>query len=384
MESLAFAPAVRRNTPVIIGICGASGSGKTFSGLELATGLAGGGKVALIDTEGRRSLIYADLPGENGQPRFVFDHCDFESPYTPQRFLQALQAAESAGYAVVIVDNFSDEYTGEGGLVDMAGEEEKRVRNAAAAWAKPKSFHKLVIRWLRQSRCHVIFLMRAQEKVKLEKVVRDGREQTLVVPIGWQPVCERNVPYDMTVSFLLVPEAPGEPQPIKLPEQLKAFFPLGRQITRESGRQLRAWCDGGAAAKPAAKSAPKSPAKPRGRMKPDIADYDTSADYRSPAASAEISDKVLLAQAYDAAAGGTLPLRVFWEETLAGTGKRALLKGVLEKYLKPMAEAADAKQLEATPEESPGGSGPPPEPSVSVDFPLPPGDAEEAVLERVE
>jgi len=239
-ETFKFAPAVRVNTPMIIGISGASGAGKTYTALELAMGLAGGGKVLVIDTEGRRALHYADLG------RFGFDHCDFEAPYTPLRFLAVLQQAERAGYAVIVVDSFSDEYVGEGGLVDMANAEEKRVHNTAASWARPKAEHKLVTRWLRQSRCHIIFCLRAEEKVRLEKAMRDGREQTVVVPIGWQPICEKNTPYEMGSSFLLTPDAPGVPKPIKLQEQHRAFFPLDRPITRTTGEQLAAWCAGGA------------------------------------------------------------------------------------------------------------------------------------------
>jgi hypothetical protein len=43
------------------------------------------------------------------------------------------RAAEQAGYAVIVTDSYSDEYVGEGGLVDMAAEEEKRVRNYVTA-----------------------------------------------------------------------------------------------------------------------------------------------------------------------------------------------------------------------------------------------------------
>lgn len=253
MAEFKFAPAVRLNTPMIIGISGASGSGKTFTALTLAMGLAGPeGKIAFIDTEGRRSLHYADLKGPDGKLLFAFDHCDMPAPYSPARFLDALTTAEKAGYAVIVVDSFSDEYVGAGGLVDMADAELARVKNSAAAWAKPKAQHKLVTRWLRQSRVHVIFCLRAEEKVRLEKVMRDGREQTVVVPIGWVPITEKNVPYEMGTSFMLTPDAPGVPKPIKLQEQHRSFFPLDKPVTRQTGIELAAWCAGGAPATPPA------------------------------------------------------------------------------------------------------------------------------------
>lgn len=248
--SFTFTPAVRENTPIVMAIAGPSGSGKTFTALELAMGLAGVGKIALIDTEGRRGLHYADLKMPNGEPRFRFDHCDFRAPYTPVRFLDALKAAEGAGYSVIVTDSFSDEYVGEGGLVDMAAAQP--VENTAAKWAKPKAQHKLVIRWLRQSRCHLIFCIRAEEKVRLEKVFNEHKrkEEVVIVPIGWQPIAEKNTMYDMTASFMLHPEEPGVPHPIKLQEQHRPFFPAGNPITRESGIELAAWAAGGVAAPP--------------------------------------------------------------------------------------------------------------------------------------
>jgi hypothetical protein len=387
--SFTFEPAIRTQTPMIIGIAGPSGSGKTYTALTLAMGLAGPyGKVAVGDTEGRRALHYADLRGDDGEPVFRFDHCDIEAPYTPARFLEVMQTAAAAGYAVVVLDSFSDEYVGEGGLVDMADAELKKMRvpNTAAAWAKPKAQHKLVTRWMRQSRCHLIFCLRAEEKVRLEKVVRDGREQTVVVPIGWQPICEKNVPYEMATSFMLTPDAPGVPKPIKIQQQHRHLFPTDRPITRASGQALAEWCAGGMPVK----SAPE----PRERPSRAIRYHDEGRAESAPASLAEAPDSVLLSTAYDAAAQGTAALRVFWEETLEGTGKRRYLKTVMEKYLKPLAEQADQAAAEGIPasestaeaaEEAPGDGVPKlqTERSSSAD-PVPsPGD-EEPALEAVE
>lgn len=243
-----FRPAVRENTPMVMALAGASGSGKTFTALELAMGLADGGKIAVIDTEGRRALHYADVRGPDGAPMFRFDHCELRPPFSPDRFLEAMKAAEAAGYRVIVIDSFSDEHEGEGGLIDMAAA--GRSENTAANWARPKAAHKLIVRWLRQARCHVIFCLRAEERVRLEKVYdeRKQREVTAVVPIGWWPIAEKRFMYDMTASFLLSPTKPGIPEPIKLQEQHRRYFPEGKPVTRESGRQLATWAAGGAPA----------------------------------------------------------------------------------------------------------------------------------------
>src|SRR6185436_10622008 len=58
--SFVLKPAVRENVPLLIGLAGGTGSGKTYSAMRLAKGLAGGQKFAVIDTESGRARAYAD------------------------------------------------------------------------------------------------------------------------------------------------------------------------------------------------------------------------------------------------------------------------------------------------------------------------------------
>lgn len=324
MSEFVFAPAVREGTPMIVALAGASGSGKTYTALELAMGLAGGGKIAFIDTEGRRGLHYAD--------QFQFDYCELRSPYTPRRFLAAWKSAEAAGYAVIVTDSYSDEYVGEGGLVDMKDAQLRAMKrpNDAAAWAFPKAEHKMGLRWMRQARCHLIFCLRAEEKVKLDRI---GGE-TKVVPIGWMPICEKNVPFEMTTSFMLTPShpgivvAPGEvlgAGAIKLQAQHRAFFPYGKPITRECGRLLAEWCAGGATP-----SAGPPPAR-GARSEESVSPHPTS-------------DRATLeAAGWEAAADGTEALEKWWKGL--SRGERAALGRDLRDDLKAAAEAdEDSKQ----------------------------------------
>lgn len=240
-----FQPAVRTNTAIIIALAGASGSGKTKSALELAVGLAGAdGKILLIDTEGRRALHYAD--------EYRFYHHEWRPPFTPAALGEMLREADRQKFAAVIVDSMSDEHEGEGGLCDMAEAELAKQgsnKNSAAAWARPKAQHKReIVRWLRQARCHVIFCLRADEKVRFEKAERNGKEVTVVVPIGWQPIAEKRLLYDVTTSLLFKPDAgrAGMPEAIKLYDKHAPFFPADKRVSREAGRALAAWCAGGA------------------------------------------------------------------------------------------------------------------------------------------
>ena len=89
-------PAVRERVNLRICLAGESGSGKTHSALMLAAGISGDKRPLVIDTESRKSLMDAG--------RFEFDHADFEPPFTPERFVEAIRAGEQAGYAAIIVD----------------------------------------------------------------------------------------------------------------------------------------------------------------------------------------------------------------------------------------------------------------------------------------
>lgn len=244
--SFHFRPASRENVGLLIALAGASGSGKTFSALRLAKGLAGGGKIAFIDTEARRALHYAD--------RFDFLHADMRPPFRPARFIEAIRAAEDAGAAVVIVDSMSHEYDGEGGIIDWADELAANGVKSPGNWKDPKLAHKKLMNALLQMRAHLIFCLRADEKIE---IIREGGK-TQVRPLGWMPICEKRFMFEMTASFTLTPDRPGFPQyglPHKVQEQHRGMFPDSRAIGEEAGEALRAWAAGGSAPAPADKIA---------------------------------------------------------------------------------------------------------------------------------
>lgn len=235
--SFSFRPASRENVGLLIAMAGASGSGKTFSSLRLARGLAGDGKIAFIDTEARRALHYAD--------RFAFLHADMRPPFRPARFVEAIRAAEDAGASVVIVDSMSHEYDGEGGIIDWADELAAGGMKSPGNWKDPKLAHKKLMNALLQMRAHLIFCLRADEKIEI--IRENGKTQ--VRPLGWMPICEKRFMFEMTASFTLTPDRPGFPQyhlPHKVQEQHRGMFPEGEPIGERAGEALRAWAAGGA------------------------------------------------------------------------------------------------------------------------------------------
>jgi len=251
-KAFTFTPAVRDHTYTLTSFSGASGSGKSYSALEYATGLAGGKKIAGIDTEAGRLKHYAD--------HFQFDHCDFKPPFTPDRYMDAILQAEKDGYEVIIVDSVSHEWAGEGGIMDMQEETLERMsggdyRKMGAltipSWSKPKQAHKKMMSRLLQVRAHLIFCLRAEEKLSMEtKTGEDGRKKTVIIAANdrpvhqrWRPICEKNFIYEMTTSILLLPDQPGVPIFTKLQEQHKDCFKHDEKISSRSGELMRGWAE---------------------------------------------------------------------------------------------------------------------------------------------
>jgi hypothetical protein len=234
-----FAPAKRENVSVLIALAGSSGSGKTFSALRLAQGISPTGKIAFIDTEARRGLHYAE--------EFKFIHADMRPPFTPARFIEAILAAEATGAEVVVIDSFSMEYDGEGGIIDWADRLASEGVKSPGNWKEPKLAHKKMMNALLQCQASVIFCLRADEKIE---ILRENGK-TVVRPLGWMPICEKRFLYEMTASFTLTPDRPGIPHfdlPHKLQRQHRAMFSDKEPISEESGRLLAEWASGGSAA----------------------------------------------------------------------------------------------------------------------------------------
>lgn len=252
--TFSFRPAVRENVALLIGLAGSSGSGKTYTAMRLASGISGGKPFCVIDTEAGRAKHYADA--------FKFDHGDLKPPFNPGAYADAIAAADTAGYPVIVVDSCSHEHAGVGGILDMQEAEYERLGAREAvkmlSWAKPKGEHRKMVQRLLQVRAHLILCFRAEEKIEMarnaEGKMEVRKKLTATGLDGWVPICEKTLPYELTASFLLMASKPGVPLPIKLQEQHKHLFPLDKPITEESGKMLAQWAAGGSAPKPAEKA----------------------------------------------------------------------------------------------------------------------------------
>lgn len=244
--SFAFHPAKREATPCMIGIVGPSGTGKTFSALRMATGMQriNGGDIGVIDTEGRRALHYAD--------QFKFLHMQFDPPFSPQRYLEAIEFSVKQGIHTLVIDSMSHEWESEGGVLEMAGMSPDKAGNVTfSSWIKPKAAHRKLINRMLQMPCSFILCFRAQEKLKIIPGAKEPEHR------GFQPITDEKMLYEMTVSFLLEPGANGVPSwhtdtekaqrtLMKLPMQFRGLFEgkSGVQLNEEIGQRIAEWSAG--------------------------------------------------------------------------------------------------------------------------------------------
>ena len=243
-------PAVRTSVPLLLGLTGASGSGKTYSALRLATGIqrVTGGEIFYIDTEARRALHYAD--------RFKFRHMEFKAPFGPLDYLAAIEHCQRKGAKVIVVDSMSHEHEGPGGVLEKHEQETTRLsalwhtsRDAAqmSAWAEPKAERRRLINSVLQLGVNGVFCFRAKEKLRIKK----GEKPE---PMGWMPIAGEEFVYEMTVNCLLYPGSGGVPEwnpgeigekmMVKLPEQFRETFKQRRQLDEDTGETLAKWAAG--------------------------------------------------------------------------------------------------------------------------------------------
>lgn len=183
-----FKKAIKEKLWIKVLLSGPSGSGKTYSSLRLATGLfskVGGTGIAYIDTENRRASYYAN--------EFDFDVIDLNEPYTPEKYMDAIDSAISAGYKVLIIDSLSLEWKYLNDVHDnMPG-------NSFTNWGKLKPRHNRFMEKILQSKIHIIATARGKDAYVLEE--KNGKQSPKKVGEGI--VGDKELEYNYTCTFQL-------------------------------------------------------------------------------------------------------------------------------------------------------------------------------------
>lgn len=225
--------ATRVGVRPLVSLYSESGCGKTYSSLLLARGFVGTqGKVAMVDSESGRGSLYADvLPGG-------YDVLELTEPFTPARYVDAIEAIEKAGYSIGVLDSGSHEW--ELGVLDMAAQnEEKSGKTGLHCWRAPKLEHSKFLLKLLRSSIPWIVCLRAKHKSRQGK---DERGKTVIIKDAFtSPLQSEDFLFEMTVHGEVMPDHSFRLTKWSHPS-LKECFPTAGPITSEHGRLLAQWC----------------------------------------------------------------------------------------------------------------------------------------------
>lgn len=185
----AFKKAIKHEAKLRLALAGPAGSGKTYTALSLASLLAGDKPVAVIDTERGSASKYADL--------FSFDVLELES-YHPDRYVEAIQEAVSAGYGVVVIDSLSHAWNGHDGLLELVEQLGKRKYNGNSfkAWGDVKPVENRLVEALTASSVHVIATMRSKTEYVVEQ---NDRGKATPRKVGTAPIQRDGFEYEFDV-----------------------------------------------------------------------------------------------------------------------------------------------------------------------------------------
>jgi hypothetical protein len=251
--ALSFQRATKKSARLRMALIGVAGAGKTYTALSIAQNL--GDKVAVIDTERGSASKYSDS--------FDFDVLELET-FSPQNYVEAIQAAEEAGYDVLIIDSLTHAWSGKGGALEQVDKIAKRSQsgNTFGAWRDVTPQHNMLVEGIINARMHVIATMRAKTEYVQEKDQKTGR--VTVRKVGLAPVQRDGLEYEFDVVADLDQDNNLIVGKTRCPAVAGAVIP---KAGREIARTLKGWLsEGGGKEAPTGKvEAPKAEAKPEPR-----------------------------------------------------------------------------------------------------------------------
>ena len=216
----------RKKAKMKLALQGSSGSGKTYSSLMIAKGLTNSNleKVAIIDTENGSSDLYAHLGNYNV--------LSMQPPYSPERYIEALQVCENAEMQVVIIDSISHCWEF---LLDVHS---NMPGNSFTNWGKITPRQNAFVNKILQSNAHIIATMR----VKQDYVLNQKNGKTVPEKVGLKAIQRNDLDYEFTIVF-----------DVDIAHQVKAskdrtglFIDKPEFVINAStGKKILAWCNEG-------------------------------------------------------------------------------------------------------------------------------------------
>lgn len=274
MSMIRFIPAsqITEPLPISIGLSGGSGTGKTYSALRLARGIAEGltgqtgSPIGFIDTENRRGLHYREAFPEMMHLDFTAEDATGDvTGFTIERWLEVVEVASAAGLPAVVIDSFSHAWAGVGGVLEakeraqerLVMEAEKRANGryvvepdkfSMLAWAAVKPPYRRLVDAIIRAKTNFIICTRAKAVMQKgfgEKAVNAFNAKHRRADVPWNPETDADLMFECTAMIVLDPAAPGCPvHQIKCADQFKSLFDPTRPMTEATGRAMAEWSKG--------------------------------------------------------------------------------------------------------------------------------------------
>lgn len=223
--------AERKASKLRLGIAAPAGAGKTYGALQLAFGL--GGKVGMIDTENGSGDLYSHL----GDYYII----QLSAPYTIKKYLEAINAFESAGCNVIIIDSLTHAWAGEGGLLDKQAKiaEAMTRQNSYTAWREITPEHNALVEKMLTSKSHIIATMRSKQDYVQEKNEKTGK--TEIKKVGMAPIQRDGMDYEFTIMIDINQKHDARATKDRTSLLDGEYFKLNKDI----GEKLKKWLESG-------------------------------------------------------------------------------------------------------------------------------------------
>jgi hypothetical protein len=229
---MAFVKAEKSKAKLRMALFGTAGSGKTFTALRVATGIAKAvnSRIAVIDTERGSASKYAD--------RFDFDTLELLPP-TLDNYINAFKDAEKAGYKVLVIDSLSH------GWQELLEEIEALAKqryngNTFRAWGEGTPKQREFVDAMLAFNGHIIASMRA----KTDYIISDdGKGKMKPQRVGLAPEQGKGIEYE----FDLLAEINAEHYATVIKDRTGKYQDKGIEKPGEEwGAELVAWLNEGA------------------------------------------------------------------------------------------------------------------------------------------
>ena len=229
--AISFQKAKREQLWLKILLAGPSGSGKTYTALRLASGIAKecDSRIAAIDTENGRIRYYAN--------EFDFDDIQFEAPFTPENYIEAIEAAVDGGYKVLIIDSSTHEWDY---CLDVHN---KMPGNSYTNWAKITPRHDAFMEKMLQSPIHIITTVRGKDEYVLEE--KNGKQTPKKVGLGYKQ--RDGMEYNYTCTFNIAQDTHIASV---MKDNTHLFEDRYDVLTEKDGKALYEWANSGEAPAP--------------------------------------------------------------------------------------------------------------------------------------